>query len=438
MVSSIIQKVCIMKWSNNPIRTLKEAPTGAKITSHILLLRSGCVYPLASGLFTYAPFMVKALQNLETVIRQEMTQKGLIEIYMPMVQPREIWEQTGRWDTFSEILQKMKNRSEQEFCLGPTHEEVVTQYMKNQVKSYRDLPIKVYQIQTKYRDEFRPRFGLLRAREFLMKDGYSFDLTKKDALSTYHQMEEAYQNIFSKLGVRFCSVQADSGAIGGDYSKEFHILAEQGEDTLLISEDGKTAINKEMKTHIETLSDTLQKQLKNQKWKECRGIEVGHIFYLGNKYSKAMDATFLDSKGVKQYMEMGCYGIGLSRTIQAIIEQSHDSNGMVWPYRVAPFLVHVLGINWNASQKVQTQSLQIYQDLKDQGVECFLDDRDEGAGVKFKDADLLGLPIRITVGEKDLSHQEIEVVFRKTGKKEKWPISQVTKRAMAWIQQELH
>jgi len=398
-----------MRWSQTPIRTLRETPLSATIKSHILLVRGGFVHQLASGLFTYSPFMVRALKKFKQIVRTEMQAHGFCEIFMPMVQPKEIWEQTKRWDSFSEILQKIKNRSGQEFCLGPTHEEVVTQYIKNAVQSYRDLPFLVYQVQTKYRDEYRPRFGLLRAREFLMKDAYSFDLNREDALKSYQKMEEAYQNIFSSLGVDFRSVQASSGEIGGDFSKEFHILADEGEDTLLISKD--KAINKDL--------GTLQGD-----FEEYKGIEVGHIFYLGTKYSKAMNATYLDSNGKPQLIEMGCYGIGISRTIQAIVEQSHDDHGIIWPLSVAPFLVHLLGLNLHSSQKVKSQSEKLYAEFCQKNKDCFFDDRNEGAGVKFKDADLLGFPFRITVGEKDLAQNQVEISIRKTGEKIKVKISE--------------
>ena len=408
-----------MKWSQTPIRTLKENPVSAVIKSHILLLRGGFMDQLAAGLFTYSPFMVRSLHKFEKIIRDEMNAQGFCEIYMSMVQPKELWMQTGRWDSFSDILQKIKNRSEQEFCLGPTHEEVVTEYLKKQIKSYRDLPKKVYQIQTKYRDEFRPRFGLLRAREFLMKDGYSFDLNKKSALEVYQKMEQAYQNIFSQLGVEFCAVQADSGSIGGDYSKEFHILAEQGEDTLMISEDGSQAFNKEF-----------QKKGSSENFKEYKGIEVGHIFYLGSKYSQAMSASYLDSEGKKKFIEMGCYGIGLSRTIQAIVEQSHDDKGMIWPLSVSPFSVHIIALKNDSSKEVFQQAQKIYESLWSQGVDCFLDDRPVGAGVKFKDADLLGFPLRLVVGERDLKQNQVEAVFRKSGKQHKWSLDQAVSHTL--------
>lgn len=405
-----------MKWSNTPIKTLKERPASASIESHSLLLRAGYVHPTCAGIFTYAPFMVRVLQKLEKMIRTHLNQADLTEIYMPMVQPRELWEETGRWESFSEILQTMKNRSEQEFCLGPTHEEVVTRYVGDQVKSYRDLPFAVYQIQTKYRDEYRPRFGLLRAREFSMKDAYSFDLNTTASIEFFKKMEQIYHNIFSELEVDYCVVEADSGAIGGSHSKEFHIIAKNGEDTLYVSKDKKEAYNKEI---IE------KKQVDIKNFQEYKGIEVAHIFHLGSTYSKKMKAEYLDKNGKKIPMEMGCYGIGLSRTIQAIIEQKHDSSGMIWPRSLCPFHIHITALSYTSSSLVKEKSLEIYNNLFNLGLDVFLDDRDETPGVKFKDADLLGSPVRITIGEKDLKEGKVEWLCRGTGEKTSYSIDQV-------------
>ena len=415
-----------MRWSQTAICTLREDPISVSIESHKLMVRADLIQPLASGLFIYGPFMVRALQKFESIIRKELNQQGFAEIFMPMVQPKEIWDETDRWELFSEILQKIKNRSNQEFCLGPTHEEVVTDYARHHVKSYRDLPFYVYQIQTKYRDEIRPRFGLLRAREFSMKDAYSFDLNKESALKVYKKMEQVYHNIFSQLGVQYCVVQADSGVIGGDYSKEFHILAHEGEDNLLISKDGSFAVNKELAT---------PQDLQRKGITECRGIEVGHIFYLGQKYSKAMKAGYLDSSGKKKWIEMGCYGIGLSRTVQAVVEQCHDKHGIIWHKSIAPFTVHLVALNKKVDSKVIEQAQKIYQFLWSNNIDCFLDDRLEAPGVKFKDADLLGFPLRLVVGEKDLENQQIEAVFRKSGKKEKVNLKDLKTQVLNYIQE---
>ena len=414
-----------MKWSQTPIKTLRQAPSDVVCQSHILFLRSGFVHPLASGLFTYGPFMTRSIKKFSNIIRKEMNRQGAVEIYMPMVQPKEIWSQTSRWEEFSDILQKMKNRSGKEFCLGPTHEEAVCCYVQGAVQSWRDLPFNVYQIQTKYRDEFRPRFGLLRAREFCMKDAYSFDLDKDLALASFEKMKKAYHNIFSKIGVEYCVVQAESGAIGGDYSQEFHILAEEGEDRLLISEDGSLAVNMEIKS--------AQNIPKNAK--ERKGIEAAHIFYLGQKYSKAMDVAYLDSRGKKQYAQMGCYGIGISRTLQAVIEQSHDDKGMIWPLPIAPFAVHLTQLDAE-SGKVSAEAEKLYEKLRSRQVDCFWDDRKEAAGVKFKDADLFGFPLRVTLGLRDLEQNQAEVFFRKSGERKKLALDLTAQTIIEYVQKE--
>ena len=403
-----------MKWSETPFKTLRQDPASAVIKSHILLLKTAAAQPLASGLFIYGPFMVRALQKLEAIIRGELNKLHLVEIFMPMVQPKDIWEKTGRWQSLQEILQKIKNSSGQEFCLGPTHEEAVCVYAKTLIQSWRDLPFHIYQIQTKYRDELRPRFGLLRAREFSMKDAYSFDLDKKSALESFEKMEGAYHQIFSKLGVRYCTAQADSGLIGGDHSKEFHILADEGEDRLMVSEDGKEAFNLE-------ISKT--KKIDTTNFKEKKGIEAGHIFYLGSKYSKEMGLSYLDREGKKQWVQMGCYGIGLSRTIQALIEQSHDEEGMLWPEALAPFRVHLLPLKYSSSKKVKDEAQKLYTALWESGMDAFMDDREVQAGVQFKDADLLGLPLRLTIGERDLEKNQVTATNRKTKKEWKWDLS---------------
>ena len=419
-----------MKWSQTPIKTLRQAPRGAVCKSHILFLRSGFVHQLASGLFTYGPFMTRSVQKFSDIIREEMNRQGAVEIYMPMVQPKEIWEKTSRWEEFSEILQKMKNRSSKEFCLGPTHEEAVCCYVQGAVQSWRDLPFNVYQIQTKYRDEFRPRFGLLRAREFCMKDAYSFDLDKESALASFEKMNKAYHNIFSKIGVEYCVVRASSGAIGGDWSQEFHILAEGGEDRLLISEDGSFAVNMEIK---EAQEENIRKNKKNIK--EKRGIEAGHIFYLGQKYSQAMDISYLDRGGVKRHAQMGCYGIGISRILQAVIEQSHDEKGMIWPLPVAPFAVHLTELD-TESGKSRKQAEKLYENLWNTQVDCFWDDRKEAPGVKFKDADLFGLPVRITLGPRDMERNQAEVFFRKSGEKKKLGLDLIVGAVTEFIKEE--
>jgi prolyl-tRNA synthetase len=556
-----------MRWSQGYIYTLKEAPSDAEIPSHKLLVRGGYIKKLAPGIYTYGNLALRAIRKFENILRQELEKKGCIEILMPMVHPRELWEETNRWTEMGAGLLKFQNRNQHWFCLGATHEEAITDYVRHDLKSYRDLPKNIYQIQTKYRDEIRPRFGLMRGREFIMKDAYSFDKTKEEALKTYEQMYQAYQAIFDRLGVKYRIVQADAGAIGGSQTHEFQLLADAGEDALLVCEesdfaanvevcpaidsfepkapppeekmekfptpgqktiadlakftglkenqlvktlffsgnDGSDPKNKDLKAFAVLLrgSDELNPiKLKNllgwtnppemltdeevQKvtgampgscgpvgltipvyvdngvqhrknyivganedgfhlknvnhgrdftptkitdlrmaragdkspdgkglLKAFRGIEVGHVFYLGTKYAEKMKAQYLDVQGKAKTIEMGCYGIGVSRVIQACIEQCHDADGIVWPYQLAPFQVHICNLDPKDSN-VNSACESLYTDLQAKGFEVLMDDRDERPGFKFKDADLLGMPVRVVVGKKGLEAGEIELVERKT------------------------
>ena len=401
-----------MKWSNTGVKTLRSAPAEADLPGQALLIRGGFIKKLSAGLFTYGPFLVRAIQKFENIIREELNKSDCVEILMPMVQPKKVWEQSGRWNLYDDILQRMKNRSNQEFCLGPTHEEVISDYVKNHIQSYRDLPFCLYQIQTKFRDEIRPRFGLLRAKEFIMKDAYSFDLNEAEAEKTYLKMRQAYQNIFTRLGLPFRVVKADSGEIGGDRSEEFHILAEHGEDELLFTDT--MAFNKEMHPELKAGD----KAPDNQILQSCRGIEVGHIFYLGDKYSQSMGVEYLDSQGKKHNVKMGCYGIGVSRVVQAVAEKSHNPDGLIWPLSVTPFIAHICLLDAK-DEKINRTAHLLYEKFLNQNQEVFLDDREEKPGVKFKDADLLGFPFRINVGARDGEKNLVELVERKTGKREK-------------------
>jgi prolyl-tRNA synthetase len=554
-----------MRWTKSHIYTIKETPADAEIPSHQLMVRGGYIKKVAQGIFTYGPLVLRSIRKFENIVREELTKRGCVEILMPMVQPRELWDESGRWTMMGKNLLKFKNRTDQDFCLGATHEEVVTDYIRRDVKSYRDLPVNLYQIQTKYRDEIRPRFGLMRGREFIMKDAYSFDRDSDGAIKSYKLMYEAYSAIFKRLGAKFVSVKADSGSIGGKMSEEFHIIADAGEDALLVSESGDFAANVEVCPAIDvnphvssdtelkpiekfatpglkTISDlarvtkvdarnlvktlffsgaeegskdfkpvcvllrgsdevnpvklknilglsnppllltddevrTVTKAspgscgpvglkipiymdngvagLKNYitganedgfhirnvnhdrdykpteitdlrlahegdknpagsgVLKSFRGIEVGHIFYLGSKYSKAMNARYLDEKGEPQIIEMGCYGIGISRTVQAVIEQCHDKDGIIWPTAIAPFHVHIALLDPQDAEVAQVAN-DLYEKMSAKSIECLLDDREERPGVKFKDADLLGMPYRLVIGKRGLQANEIELVVRKT------------------------
>ena len=560
-----------MRWTQAYVHTVKEVPADAEIPSHQLLVRGGYIKKVAPGIYTYGPLMLKAIRRFENIVREEMNRAGCLELLMPMVQPRELWDETNRWSEMGEGLQKLKNRNGHDFCLGATHEEVITDYVRRDVKSYRDLPFNLYQIQTKYRDEIRPRFGLMRGREFIMKDAYSFDRDQDGAQRSYKAMYDVYSAIFSRLDVRFSVVQADSGNIGGNQSQEFHVLAESGEDHLLVSEDGKYAANREVcpaigseaastdapqaveefptpklktiedlakslgratatlvKTLFISASDDPAKNLnpvailirgdhelnlikvKNHfklanpplfltdeevkkvsgAWpgscgpvgltipvlvdqsvanmknivvgankdgfhlknvnldrdykgqvgdfrfaqegdknpqgsgtlKSYRGIEVGHIFYLGKKYSEKMGAGYLSEQGQKVPIEMGCYGIGISRTVQAVIEQCHDVDGIIWPESIAPYNLHVCLLD-PQNPEAKTFVDQLEEKLREQGLEIFIDDREERPGVKFKDADLLGMPYRLNVGARGLKEGMVELMQRKNKQVDKVPLN---------------
>lgn len=576
-----------MRWSKSHLYTIKEVPSDAEIPSHRLLVRGGYMKKLAPGIYSYGPLLLRAIRKFETIIRRELDSRGCVEILMPMVQPKELWEESGRWQTMGPEMQRMTNRKGHEFCLGATHEEVITDYIRHDVKSYRDLPANLYQIQGKFRDEIRPRFGLMRGREFLMKDAYSFDLDQTKAKESYQLMKEAYKAIFSSLGLNFRVVKADSGNIGGDLSEEFHLLADYGEDLLLVSEEGEFAANVEVcpavdvteKTpstdllpmeefetkglkKISTLSQALKipenelvktlfyssaeegesdrkpvavllrgsdelnlvklkkaigmnreplpledKEVKEVSgaWpgscgpvglkipvyvdsgvttlsnyivgankdgfhlrnvnpdrdfkphyvgdlrtakagdknpdgpgvlKEMRGIEVGHIFYLGTKYSNAMNARYLDEAGKEQTIEMGCYGIGVTRTVQAAIESSHDNDGIIWPLSIAPFAVHICLLD-PEDEKANEVANQLYTGIWESGFDCFMDDRTEQRpGPKFKDADLLGMPLRINIGARGLSNNEVELIDRKTKQMSKVAPAEALNAALSWLKSQ--
>lgn len=553
-----------MYWSKSFHKTYKEDPSEAEVASHKLLIRAGLVKKLASGIFTYGTLALRSLQKIEAIIRKELSAIQAQEILMPMVQPKSLWEETNRWG-IPELL-KLKNRNGHEFCLGATHEEVITDYVRNDVASYKELPLYFYQIQTKYRDEIRPRFGLMRGREFIMKDAYSFDQSPESARKSYTLFKLAYKKIFDRLGLEYRIVQADSGVIGGNLTEEFQVLAQTGEDVLLVSDSSDFAANKEVcpriyqdteglkkgeekkelntpgvntitslsqflkipESHLvktlffkdsqqnpfsvllrgndeinpiklknaldlvdppEMLSEAEVKQLtgahpgscgpqgldipiyadhflKNFKsylvganrtgfhiqglkpnedfqvksfmdlafarsgdldpqkvghLQEIRGIEVGHIFYLGTKYSQSMNAKYQDPQGRMQNLEMGCYGIGIGRTMQSAIEQTHDSQGIRWPKAIAPFDFHITLLDPQNDQIFKKVQEWICR-LNAQGYSVFVDDRNERPGVKFKDADLIGLPVRITLGQRGFKNHEVEILGRFKMEKQIFPI----------------
>ncbi|HAT8341404.1 TPA: proline--tRNA ligase [Legionella pneumophila] len=537
--------------------TQKETPNDAEIASHQLMLRSGMIRKLGSGLYTWMPLGLRVLRKVENIVREEMNKTHAMELLMPSVQPAELWQETGRWETFGGQLLTMKDSNQREYCFGPTHEEVITDIMRNELQSYKQLPVNFYQIQTKFRDEIRPRFGVMRAREFIMKDAYSFHLSIESLQETYKDMYQAYCRIFDRMGLKYRAVEADTGAIGGSASHEFQVLAESGEDLIFYSDASDYAANIEQATSLKppkanqacnetiTLVDTpnqktidevasflgiasnqtiktlivkgkehpmvalvlrgddelnevkatkhplvhsplsfideelILKTLKtplgsigpiqlnipvivdhhalampsfvcganqadkhfiNAAWERdakyddaydlrnvkegdpspdgrgmlhcCRGIEVGHVFQLGDKYAKAMNASVINEQGQLQTMIMGCYGLGITRVVAAAIEQHHDEHGIIWPQALAPFQVNIIPLNSARSQAVKEQAESLYQQLKSHGIDVLLDDRNERAGVLFADNDLIGIPHRLVVSERNLEQGCIEYKSR--------------------------
>jgi len=558
-----------MRYSQMFLPTTKETPSDAEIVSHQLMLRAGMIRKLAGGIYAYLPLGYRVIRKVENIVREEMNRAGAQEVFMPAVQPAELWMESGRWDIYGKELLRVKDRHNRDYCIGPTHEEVITALVRDEIQTYRQLPRNLYQIQTKFRDEIRPRFGIMRSREFGMKDAYSFDAGEEGVEESYKKMFDAYTRIFTRCGLSFRPVEADSGNIGGNFSHEFMVTAETGEDAMVHCTSCEYAANLEkaeifrpqeeaahameyspmeevhtpdvrsieevcafldveprdvVKTMIfmsdgnpvavlvrgdedvnETklrnylgcnslelaMEDTILQvtgsprgfagpigiksriiadySLMNMKdfvvganreghhIKNCnigrdfeikdyadlrivregdvcprcgkelrivRGIEVGHVFKLGIKYSKAMNATFLDRDGKEKYMIMGCYGIGIGRTAAACIEQNHDEDGIIWPMSIAPFQVIITPVNIK-DENLSSTAEELYNSLTADGVEVILDDRDERAGVKFKDADLTGIPIRITVGARSLAEGKVEVRFRKSGEVEKIPLETV-------------
>ena len=568
-----------MRWRTSFIPTIKEEPSDAEVTSHVLLVRAGMIRQVSRGVYDFLPLALRTLRKIEAIVREEMNRAGAQELLMPVTSPAELWQDSGRWEVYGKELLRFKDRHERDFCLAPTHEEIITDLVRRDVRSYRELPMNLYQIQTKFRDEVRPRFGLMRGREFIMKDAYSFHLDRDDAEREYRNMYDTYRRIFTRCGLEFRAVEADSGAIGGSLSHEFQVLAESGEDALAacsacdyaanvqkaesrlpeaegggasdappetvptpglktvpeVSEFLKVPPERFIKTMIyrkpaggllavlvrgdhevnETklgnLLDTIAMELADddevqqavgvppgflgpmnlplEVWadhavrgmtgavtganqadahtihvdqvrdftparfedlrlvragdpcarcrqgviQEYRGIEVGHVFYLGRKYSEAMGATILDSEGHERVMEMGCYGIGVTRLMAAAIEQNNDADGIIWPMSIAPFSVELLPLNYK-EDAVREVTERIYQGLDQAGREVLLDDRDERPGVKFKDADLVGIPLRVTIGAKGLAKGNVELRWRGEGTTFEVPVDEAVERIGAALQ----
>lgn len=558
-----------MRTSQTLISTLKETPSDAEIVSHRLMLRAGMIKKLASGLYTWMPMGLKVLRKVEQIAREEMNAAGAIELSMPVVQPAELWQESGRWAQYGPELLRMQDRHKRDFCLGPTHEEVITDIARNELASYKQLPINFYQIQTKFRDEIRPRFGVMRAREFIMKDAYSFHIDQASLEETYWVMHRAYCNIFDRLGLHYRPVEADTGSIGGSHSHEFHVLADSGEDAIAFSNESDFAANVELAeavapaaqrpTPTQTLveietpnaktiedlaanhgidatqsvktlfvageqegtwvalilrGDHRLNEIKAEKhplvksplamaeekhvlalcgtgfgslgpvglsvpvivdrsaavmadfvcganktgvhytgvnWDRDaqisdvadlrevvegdlspdgqgtieikRGIEVGHIFQLGQKYSEAMNAQVLDANGKSQTMSMGCYGIGISRIVAAAIEQNHDDKGIIWPDAMAPYQVAIVPLNMHKSEAVAAAAETLYQSFTKAGIDVLLDDRNERPGIKFADMELIGIPHRLVIGDRSLEQGIVEYKHRTDEGAEEIPLS---------------
>ena len=411
-----------MKASKLILGTQRENPADAEIVSHQLMIRAGLIRQVSSGIYNWLPLGKKVLQKVEDIIRTEMNNSDAQEILMPMVQPASLWEESGRIDQYGQELLVFQDRHDNKFCLGPTHEEIITDLCKNLLTSYKQLPVTLYQIQTKFRDEIRPRFGVMRSREFIMKDAYSFDLNKAGLDQSYKIMKDAYIKIFNRLGLDYRIVKADSGAIGGSDSEEFHVLADSGEDLLAFSDKSDYAINAELLTELQEGQDPYSLEGKQSpdgkgNLKLKKGIEVGHIFKLGKKYSEILNLRIQGENGDIN-PEMGCYGIGASRIVAAAIEQNHDEKGIVWPKSLSPFQVALVEVNSKDNKNVKDKCNEIYQLLKDNNIETLWDDRDKRPGVKFADMEVIGIPMTIIVGERTLETGQIEIKRRKDEKPE--------------------
>lgn len=392
-----------MYWSKVFIPTLKETPKEAESLSHQLLLRGGFARMLMAGAYTYLPLGLRVLEKIQGIIRQEMNACGASELLLPALHPLELWQKTGRDKDIGEVMFKFIDRRGRNVVLGPTHEEVITDLLKNNLSSYRALPLVLYQIQTKFRDEIRPRFGLVRACEFIMKDAYSFDADQAGLDKNYQLIYEAYQRIFSRCGLKTLITEADSGMMGGKVSHEFMAPSPLGEDVVLICPKCNLALPAKV--------DAVSCPVCKIEMTKINTIEVGHIFKLGTKYSQALEANFSDHAGQLKPLVMGCYGIGVSRLIATIIEQNHDADGVIWPKTIAPFDVIILPLDVTNLEVMQAAT-NLYQQLKTAGYDVLLDDRDERAGVKFKDADLIGIPLSVVVGKKGLQDKNVELRLR--------------------------
>ncbi|CAN7352771.1 proline--tRNA ligase [Phenylobacterium sp. LjRoot219] len=435
-----------MRLSRYFMPTLREAPSDAQIVSHQLMLRAGMIRQEAAGIYAWLPLGLKVLKKIEQVVREEMDRAGAVEVLMPTLQLADLWRESGRYDDYGEEMLRIKDRHDRDLLYGPTAEEVITDIFRSYVKSYRDLPKNLYNIQWKFRDERRPRFGVMRGREFLMKDAYSFDVDEAAARRAYNRMFLAYLNVYSRLGLKAIPVRADTGPIGGDLSHEFIILADTGESEVFahrdlvemgapgpdIDWDGDLQPLVEQRTRLYAASDEMHDQARfeveapEDKRMSARGIEVGHIFFFGEKYSKPMKAMVAGPDGVERPVQMGSYGVGVSRLVAAIIEASHDGSGIIWPESVAPFGAAVVNLRVGDAA-VDAVAEQAYRALQAAGKEPLLDDRDERPGAKFASLDLVGVPWQLIVGPKGVADGVVEIKRRATGERQTLPLEAALK-----------
>ena len=412
-----------MRVSQFPIFTLKDTPSEAEVISHKLMIKSGMIRKVSSGQYSWLPVGLRVIKKIEGIIRNELDKIGCSEILMPSVQPAELWQESERWDQYGPELLRFHDRNKRDFCLGPTFEEVITDLVRKDVSSYKQLPINLFQISTKFRDEIRPRFGVMRAREFIMKDAYSFHENQICLDQAYEIYKEAYNNIFKSLELDFTIVDADSGNIGGNESNEFHVIADTGEDDLLLDADLK-GMNLEI-AKIKYNEDNLESLINKTGLKHKKGIEVGHIFKLGQKYSEKMNAkiTTKDSKSINMFM--GCYGIGVTRIVAAAIEQLHDENGIKWPKPIAPFNTAIVEIDGHKNPNVRSYSESIYEVLKKEGIETIYDDRDANLGKKIKDWELIGVPNILIIGKSESDNRTITHKERSSSSKSQLNIDEL-------------
>jgi len=404
-----------MKTSVFPIFTLKNTPSEAEVISHKLMIKSGMIRKLSSGQYTWLPLGYKVISKIEKIIREEMNSIGSVEILMPSVQPAELWQESERWDQYGPELLRFSDRHDRNFCLGPTYEEVITDLIKKDVSSYKQLPINFFQISSKFRDEIRPRFGVMRAREFIMKDAYSFHSNEESLNETYELYKSAYKNIFKRLSLDFTIVDADSGNIGGNESHEFHVIAETGEDDLLLDKS-MNGMNLEI-AKIKFKENNLDVILNKENLQHVKGIEVGHIFKLGQKYTEKMKAKISTKNSETVNIFMGCYGIGVSRIVAAAIEQNNDERGIKWPKSISPFDAMIIEIDGYKDSRVRDFSETIYNNLKKKGIDLLLDDRDLKMGNKLNDFELMGIPYAIIIGSKEAEKSITTIMTRKDSSK---------------------